>query len=150
MKVEFTQEFLFMIESDLEALAKDHYSEVNHNPAVPAPKFDKELFRNLERMDMLRIFTAREQGDLVGYLVVVISPDFNVQGNSIPEELGFYIHKSYRAKGVGQSLLQFSEQCLKEDGHKTLVMSSTNKNPVDDFYKAMGYKEITRKYEKVL
>lgn len=150
MKIDYTQEFLFAIEPDIEALAKQHYVEINHNPMLSVPKFDKEVFRNLERMDMLRIFTARESGELVGYLVVVISPDFNIQGNQIPEEVGFYVHKSYREKGVGNSLLNFSEQCLKDDGHKTLVMSSTNKNPVDDFYKSMGYKEITRKYEKVL
>lgn len=150
MQIKYQQEFLFMIEDELRELGKYHYQEVNHDNSKAEPNFDADLFADMERAGILKIFTAREMGGLIGYLIVVISPDVQNKGDKIPEEVGFYIHKSYRSKGAGQGILEFTENCLKEDGFRTLVMSSTTQNPVDELYKRSGYKPISVKYEKVL
>ena len=148
--IEFKQEFLHDVEDDLKELGRLHMEEVHHQHELLPVEFDEELYRKAESFDLLRIFTARSEDALVGYLVVVITPDMHSKGKFLASDDGFFVKKEYRKNGNGVKLLRFAEKCLKEDGFETLHISTTEMNPIDDLLTKMGYKQIERKYERVL
>lgn len=146
MTIEYKQEFLFSVEQELAQLARFHCDEVMDQRI----DFDIETYRKLETHGMLYIFTARDGLRLAGYVVVVVTPDIHCRGKFIAADDGFYVHKNYRGGGHGVGLLKFAEDCLKKDGFDRLHITTTTKNPIDELLKKAGYKEIERKYERML
>lgn len=146
MGVEYRQEFLFSVEQELVELGKLHCDEVMDQEI----NLDLEMYRRLEESRMLYIFTAKDGPRLAGYVIVVVVPDIHCKGKFIAADDGFYVHKDYRGTGHGAGLLRFAEGCLKADGFDRLHITTTTKNPIDGMLKKMGYKEIERKYERLL
>lgn len=144
--IEYRQEFLHLIENDLAELGRLHCDEVMNQPI----DFDVDLYRKMEDASILKIFTARFDGVLVGYMVVILTPDIHARGEFIVADDGFFMHKDFRGNGYGVGLLEFSENCLRQDGHKRFHISTMAKKPIDDLLVAKGYTLIERKYEKVL
>lgn len=148
--IDFKQEFIDDVEDEIIALGELHMAEVHHQHDLLPVDFDLNLYRKAEGLGLLKIFTARDDGELIGYVVVVITPDIHSKGNFLASDDGFFVKREYRKHGNGIRLLQFAEACLKEDGFATFYVSSTMMNPIDDLLLRFGYKEIERKYEKVL
>lgn len=148
--IDFKQEFIDDVEDEIIALGELHMAEVHHQHDLLPVDFDLDLYRKAEGLGLLKIFTARDEGELIGYVVVVITPDIHSKGNFLASDDGFFVKREYRKHGHGTRLLQFAETCLKEDGFATFHVSSTMMNPIDDLLLRVGYKEIERKYEKVL
>ena len=104
----------------------------------------------LEEAGGLKFFTAREDGLLVGYFVVLITSPLTTKGSLIGVYDAVYVHKDYRKSTVARRMFKFVEGCMKEDGVYRVLASSSSKNPIGKFLDRLGYSEIETKYEKVL
>jgi len=111
---------------------------------------DWETYAKLEDLGLVKIFTARDNGKLVGYLWVILSPNLHSKGTTVASDDGLFVSKEYRGKQVAQDLIRFTEQCLKEDGLKVFCISGTHENPIGPLMNRMGYTAIETKYQKVL
>lgn len=149
-KVKYQQEFLCGVRGEVESLIQDHYDEVYPARETFDCHMDWDSYEKLEGMDFLKIFTARDSGELVGYLWVIISPNLHSKGSVVACDDGLYVAKSHRGQAVAKDLVQFTERCLKEDGVKVFHIVGTTENPIDSFVRRMGYTEIETKFQKVL
>ena len=147
MQVDYRQEFLSLAQKEVESLAVQEWEESGH----PTKELciDWNTYTQLEEMDKLQFFTARIDNKLIGYFVVLIIPPLTTK-----EIIGYYdsvyVHPDYRKSKVFLTLLKFVEKCLKEDGIKSVVASSSTKNPIDKLLSRVGYSPIETKHEKVL
>lgn len=80
-----------------------------------------------------RIFLAREESEILGYLfghaanaenASSVMPD----GTSFFEVEELYIKPEHRSKGVGKALFACAEQKAKEDGAEFVLLSTATKN----------------------
>lgn len=146
--IKYQQEFLSLAEDEVAPLATLEWEESGHPTQDLHINWD-EYFR-LEEAGHLKFFTARKEGLLIGYFVVIITAPLTSKFDPVGIYDAVYVHKDYRKSTVGKRLFKFVETCMREDGVYRVVASSSSKNPIGRFLIRMGYHEIETKYEKVL
>jgi GNAT superfamily N-acetyltransferase len=148
MSARFQQEFLSTVADEIHPLLQEDWDEIgdDHLPLDP----DFEGYEELEARNLLRIFTARVDGTLAGYFVVIYVPSLQSKGQHLAINDTIFISKAYRGKMLGARLFKFAEQCVKEDGFERLYVVVTEKNDIGDNLCRMGYNKIETRYEKVL
>ena len=144
--VKYQQEFLCVAQEEIAPLAELEWEESGH--PTEALCIDWDSYFDLEEKGLLKFFTARVEGRLAGYFVVIYMNPFTTKGKPIAIYDSVYVCRDYR--GIGKKLFSFVEGCVKEDGVDRVLASSSAKNPIGSFLERMGYYEIETKYEKVL
>ena len=146
--VEIKQEFITQIQDEITPLLQEDWEEIgeDHLPLNP----DFESYGDLEANDLLKIFTARIEGKLVGYFVVIYVPSLQSKGKFLAINDTIFVSKAHRRKMIGPRLFRFAEKCVKQDGLDRLYVAITEKNDIGDNLKRMGYNKIESRYEKVL
>ena len=148
--VKYQQEFLYSVRGDVENLIQDHYNEVYPVRNVFDWDMDWDAYEKLEEAEMLKIFTARDGKNLVGYLWVLLTPNLHSKGSVLACDDGLFVAETHRGKTVAKELIKFTEDCLREDGLKVFHIVGTTEKPINSFMKRMGYTEIETKFQKVL
>jgi len=146
--LKYQQEFLCLAEQEVTPLAELEWEESGHPTETLV--IDWESYFALEEVGRLKFFTARKDGLLIGYFVVIITSPLTTKGELVGSYDAVYVHKDYRKSTVARRLFKFVEDCMKEDGIYRLIASSSSKNPIGRFLNRLGYKEIETKYERVL
>lgn len=146
----YQQEFLATVKTDIYHLLKLDWEEVEHNKSKFPLDPDWDTYYKLEDLGVLKIFTCRDSEKLVGYFVVHIMPNIHSKGTVIAVADIIYLLKSYRSGTTGYKLFKFAESCIREDGVSTLHVTTTEKNPIDPLMKRLGYSKVETKFEKVL
>ena len=144
--VKYQQEFLSQIKDEMEPLIAKDWDEVGQDH-IPLD-VDWEAYFDLEESGVLQLFTARKEGLLVGYFLTMTVKSLQSRNHFFVTNDAIYVDPEHR--GVGKGLFQFVENCLKEDGHTNLIVTTTEKFPIDSMMYKMGYKRIETRFEKVL
>lgn len=148
--INYRQEFIDIVKDESIALITSHYNEVHPSRESFGLGMDWDLYSKLENMGMVKVFTARDDQKLVGYLWVLISPNLHSKGTKVASDDGLFVDKKYRGSSVAKGLIGFAEKCLKDDGFKTFYITGTTENPIDPLMKKLGYSPIETKFQKVL
>lgn len=146
--VEFRQEFLVTLKDEMIPLLQEDWDEIGDDHLPFDPDFD--TYEELESNNLLRIFTARVEGELVGYFVVIYVPSLQSKGKLLAINDTIFVSKAHRNKMIGPRLFRFVEKCVKQDGMDRLYVVITEKNDIGDNLLRMGYNKIETRYEKVL
>lgn len=148
--IKYQQEFLSQVKSDIGPLLEEDWQEIEHNKHLYKLDPDWDIYGKLEEQGSLFIFTCRDGSKLVGYFVVVIIPSLHYKGSMIAAADVIFLSKEYRSGLAGYKLFKFAENCLREDGFKTLQVTTTERNPIDPLMERLGYSKIETKFERVL
>lgn len=148
--IKYQQEFLCSVKGDIKPLLEYHYSEVHPLKDIMTFDIDWEAYENLEVSDLLRIFTARDGDRLVGYLAMLVVPNFHCKGQYTAQDDALFVCPSVRGSSVCKHLIEFMEKCLFQDGVKVVHISGTASNPIDGLMDRLGYSPIETKFQKVL
>ena len=148
VNISYKQELISYAKDEIEPLAELEWEESGH--PTQELKIDWDAYYDLESRGVLSFFSARQEGKLIGYFVVLCVAPLTAKGETIGYYDSVYVHRDYRKSSVGKRLFKFVETCMKEDGIKRVIASSSKKNPIGKFLDRMGYFEIETKYEKVL
>ena len=149
-EIKYQQEFLENVRGEVESLIQSHYGEVYPARDTFDWDMDWDSYEKLEDMGFLKIFTVRDNGLLVGYLWVILSPNLHSIGSVLACDDGLFVAKTHRGQTVAKDLIQFTERCLKEDGIRVFHIVGTTEKPINSLMKRMGYTEIETKFQKVL
>lgn len=96
-------------------LFEAHFQEIAHYQDIPLD-INEEVYLSLEESGMLRCFTARYNGELVGYCVFLIrhSPRYSSSLQANQDIL--YVDKTRRGALIGKRLLDYGKERLKAEG----------------------------------
>lgn len=98
------------------------------------------VLKRLGSLDNKRevVFVAEIDGIVAGYVHAEI---YNLlYYESMVNILGLAVSSDYRRRGVGKSLLQYSENWAKESGINIMRLNSgISRKEAHEFYRAMGY-----------
>ena len=76
---------------------------------------DFDLYRKVEEVGRLRIFTAREEGRMVGYLICILMHSQQRKSLRMAHEEAFYVDPDFRRNGTATKLMEFAEESLKPE-----------------------------------
>lgn len=150
MPITYQQESLASYRQDAEVLLQLHWEEIAINKHAIKLNPDWDAYYELEDLGQLKIFTARSDGKLVGYFIVICRNHLHYKDDVFAFNDVLYLHKDYRKGFTGAKLMKFAEKCLKEDGVSVLVVNTKRHKPFDTLLCWLGYKHAENVYTKLL
>lgn len=148
--ITYQQEFLENCEKDFRDLIELHWEEIALNKDKIKLNPDWDAYWGLEQGGHLKIFTARDDGKLVGYFVVIVSRHIHYKDHLFADNDIIYLHKDYRKGFTGIRLIKFVEKCLKEDGISVLKINTKVHQPFDKLMLFLKFGLVERVYTKYL
>lgn len=151
MPVKFQQEFICQIDKEeAEKLLKIDWDEMATKARGEEFEINWQGYEALEELGMLKVFSCRDDGNLVGYFSVVVTKSMTSKNTINAVSEAFYLHPDYRKGMTGVKLFKFVEKCLKEDGYDNFVVTSTEHYPLDKFLTRLGFDKAETLYHKEL
>ena len=132
-------ELFGMFEKHRQELSK--FDDMKLNP-------NKDVYFSLEQNDCLRMYTAREEGKVVGYACFFVLPNMHYSDFMYATQDIFYVSEEKRKSLLPMRLLKFTEKELKKDGVHIIVQHSKLTNNFSPFLEKMGYECIEKLHAK--
>ena len=131
-------------------LLQDHWEEIALNKDKIKLEPDWPVYFALASEGRLGLYTARDEGKLVGYFVVTVSQHPHYAKNIFAENDVVFLKKEYRKTGVGAMMIRFAEQDLRKKGVSVLSINTKVHQPFDNLMEALDFSLIERKYSKYI
>lgn len=107
--------------SEIEPLVSSHYEEFSGDASFTMAY---DLYEELYSLGKMEIFTAREEGRVIGYLAIIIGEDHKIGNEPFASEEGFYVKPEYRNQGLSKKILKFAEEyCSSELGLSYILVA---------------------------
>ena len=135
--------------NEFEAIFPLHYEELCVTKEYPwEPNYD--VYRFYGENNMLRTITCRVDGELVGYIIFLISPHLHYKSCITATEDIYYVKKEYRKGRIGITLFKYAEKVLKERGVQRIVTHTKVHLDVGRLFEYLGFKQTDKVYSKML
>jgi len=148
--VKYQQEFLSSVRGEIEPLLNSHWEEIALNKEKIKLNPDWDAYQSLEDQGKLKIFTARDDGQLVGYFVVIVGTNIHYKDHLFAANDIIYLSPKHRKGFTGIKLIKFAEKCLKNDGVSVLTINTKVHQPFDKLMDFLKFRKIERVYSKYL
>lgn len=148
----FKTETLAAIEDEIMPLIKKHYDEFSIFKDLGF-EFDpnRAQYRALEKSNILHIFTASQQGQIVGYVFYLLSEHMHCKGLKSAFMDLIYLPPELRGQGLGKKLIQYAESELKNRLGCHVVMAAVNsKFDFSPLVEKLSYAPMDKLYYKEL
>lgn len=146
--IEYGVEKIQNAQHELGVLFDEHYDINCPMPDKLKAEPDWERWFQLQDMDMFRLFTARKNSRLIGYIFLFIAPSFQYKTHLFAVVDMIYVRKQNRASGAGYYLLKYAEDYIKQLGVSVMGISTTVDAPFDKLLNRLGYELRERSYSK--
>lgn len=146
----YQQEFLAAVYIEIQKLLELHWRDIALNQSKIKLNPDWDRYEEAEKSGQLKIFTARNEGQLVGYFVCLVTKSLHYKDHTFAHNDVLFLHPNYRKGLAGWRLMKFAERCLSDDGVALLMVNTKTHKPFDVLLQRLGYSHIENVYSKVL
>lgn len=132
-------------------LVVDHWKEVAHYRDIPLnPR--RDLYERMQANGALRTFTARIDGHLVGYAVLILDFALHYAGCKTAVQDVVFVSPSVRKTGVGIRFLRYLERECRTEGCQVLYHHAKHRPELalGAVLERMGYEAVDVIYAKRL
>lgn len=121
----------------------EHRIEVAEPEYTEKGNFNSELYEILEAQNALHIVSVRDDWNLVGYIVSMLSrhPHFDTVLCATPT-LYFLSHK-YRGQSVGSTMFRYAEAWLKDRKVNLFVIEAKSNLPYKVIFEHLGFRAVS-------
>lgn len=134
---------------DMEALFRAHYEEIAHYKDIAlAP--NAAAYRKLASRGVMRAYTVRDAGDLVGYAVFLVRRNPHYWGSLQAIQDVLYLEPAYRRGMTGVRLLRHAEERLRAEGVQVVYHHVKRTNRMGELLERLGYEHVDQVYAKRL
>ena len=145
--VKFSGEKASEMIPDAMKLFSEHWNEINLYEDIPLDP-DFELYKKLDEMKLIRVFTARDDGKLVGYCVYAVASDRQHKNTIQAVQDLLFITKEKR--GFGMDFIKWCDDMLKKEGVEVVYQHSNKDHDFGPVLERIGYKFVCRVYARRL
>jgi len=150
MTVVFAEEKLADAYRDAIALTELHYAEIAPYPDLFKLNPDLDAYDKMEKAGVLKVITARDDGALVGYFLLMMRAHPHYRDVKTAVEDMKFLHPSYRTGYTGVRMIQYAEHVAKAAGCKVILQRSKAKSGHGALYARLGYDLMDEVYSKRL
>ena len=148
--IEYKVETLDECLEEVKPLLEEHYELVAMYKDRVELLPDYTRYYDMEKVNMLHIVTARDEGKLIGYFISVVSPHMHYMSTKYAVNDIVFIEEAYRKTKVGLDMFKFTEEALKADGVDVIVIHMKTSLPFDSLCEGLGYDYAERNYSKYI
>lgn len=136
---------------DIKALVADHWREFSYYPGVAAMDIDFDMYVRLHNSGQLHVITARRDGKLVGYQPFRVTRHHHRDPQVMfAQDLVLYVTPGPLRVLVLVGLVRYSEQYLREQGVRVVLMRSKLDRDIAPLLTRQGFKPLETVYGKCL
>ena len=146
--LEFKEETVADCWDEFPELGRLHREEVRGADDDSWPSQDWYIARNED--EDLKLFTARSNGVLVGYCVMMMGGDVKRSEELCATQDVLFLHADHRAGLAGVRFIKYVENQMAEAGVGWLYQSATPGNNFGKILERIGYSQSTITYAKNL
>lgn len=136
------EEYSPQLVAEFEPLLRAHWREVAHYADLPLlPQWQR--YEALAAAGVMRVFTARANGALIGYSVHIVTPSMHYTVQTASEDILFVLPE-HRHGTLGSRLIAFADEMLRGEG-VVLSMRHVKFRPELDYSRLlerMGYERV--------
>jgi GNAT superfamily N-acetyltransferase len=150
MGISYQVEAVTNLIEEIKPLLQSHYEEIaRHKDKIKLnPDYDKYI--ELDRIGLVHVVTARDEGSLVGYFISFVISHLHYKDHIMSTNDILYISPSHRKGTTALKLIRFTESTLKSRGVTKILINMKLAHDFSSLLERMGYVEIERVYEKML
>jgi len=148
--VKYELDSFIRIRREIEPLLKQHWDEIALNKDTIKLNPHWKKYAMLDQNNMLRVYTARKDEELIGYFVVILESSLHYMDHTFAHNDVIFLTKKYRKGLTGVKLIKYAEECLAEEGVKQLFVNTKLHQPFDVILERLEFKEVEKVYSKVL
>jgi GNAT superfamily N-acetyltransferase len=148
--MDFALENLAKVRREIEPLLEEHWKEIALNKEIIKLNPDWRAYAELDRINALRIYTARKEGKLMGYFVILVSRSLHYKDHLFANNDIVFLRKSARRGLTGLKLVKFAVESLQAEGVTKLHVNTKTHQPFDPIMERLGFEEIETVFSKVL
>ena len=149
-RLKIAHESMANVRHEIEPLLEEHWELVALNKGTIKLNPNWEQYAKLDTQGMLRIFTARDRGQLVGYCVLVVSQSLHYQDHIFANNDVTFVLPDHRAGATGYHLIKYAEDYCRNNGVSLFNINTKVHIPFDNLLVGMGFNLIERIYSKFL
>jgi hypothetical protein len=146
-EIKFAREKPLDVIEEMVPLIVAHHKEISLHPDLKL-KPNLTRYQQLEDLGALRIYTARKDSKLLGYMIFLISESLHFENVTDAYQDILYIDPSHR--GFGLSFFRWVDTQLKNDGVNFILQNVTTKCDFSPLLKRLRYELCDYLYVKRL
>ena len=146
--VKIAHECLANVKEEIKPLLEEHWEMVALNKGTIKLNPDWEEYAKLDAAGILRAFTARKDGKLVGYCVLTVSTSIHYSDHVFANNDVTFVLPEHRAGATGYHLIKFAEDHCRDNGVSLMNINTKVHLPFDELLIGMGFDLIERIYSK--
>ena len=148
--MDFALEALVQVKREAEPLLQQHYEEIALNKDKIKLNPDWRAYAELDKINALRVFTARKDGKLMGYFVVIVSKSLHYRDHLFANNDIIFLTKAARKGLTGVKLIKFALDALEAEGVTKVHINTKAHQPLDAILERLGFEESERVYSLML
>ena len=148
--MDFALESLAKVRREIEPLLEEHWKEIALNKDKIKLNPDWRAYADLDSIHALRIYTARKDGKLMGYFVVIVSKSLHYRDHLFANNDIIFLTKPARKGLTGVKLIKFALDSLEAEGITKVHINTKAHQPFDAILERLGFEEIERVYSLML
>lgn len=133
--------------TQLKPLLEAHFDEVEHYKDIPLdPNY--EAYKLMDHAGVIRLFTAREKKELVGYSILFVMPAYHYKSSIQATHDVLFVKKEHR--GIGEKFIQFCDSELQSEGVQVVYQSVKLTHNFGHMLTRIGYQHVDNVYYRRL
>jgi GNAT superfamily N-acetyltransferase len=149
-KITYQEELYDAVVDEIQPLIHAHWEEIASAKDKIKLNPDYSMYKSLNDARVLRIFTVRNEGKLIGYFIVICNPHMHYSDHVYAMNDIIYIDPEYRGSTIAFKLLRSVEKRLKQDGVSVLMINMKVHAPFDRLLEKLEFKNTERVYTKYI
>jgi GNAT superfamily N-acetyltransferase len=146
--INIAHECLANVKEEIKPLLEKHWELVALNKGTIKLNPDWNEYARLDAAGVLRIFTARSQGELVGYCVLLVSKSIHYSDHVFAVNDVTFVLPEHREGATGYKLIKYAEEHCEENNVSLLNINTKVHIPFDSLLTRMSFDLIERIYSK--
>lgn len=130
---------------EIQPLIEKHYEELGKFKEF---KLDPDYNAYYHAGDFVKIFTAREQGNLVGYSIFWVSQSLHHQKVKQALQDILFLDPKFRGQNIGIEFVGWCDERLKEKGVQVIMQVVRNRQKHGAICEALGYEPLEWVYAR--
>jgi hypothetical protein len=131
-------------------LLAQHWEEVAIQRDEQILDPDWPAYEALERLGRLWVLTARDQGRLVGYIVMLLTNAMHYRTLSMATDDSHFLHPDYRRGLTGYRMLMMTEKAMAARGIRKCVLRTKFLLDHGKLFERLGFVKEDIVYSKIL
>jgi GNAT superfamily N-acetyltransferase len=146
--MEYQHERAADIVDEIKPLVKLHYDEIATHKDLKVLDPDYDQYIHLDEIGMLRCFTVRDGGILVGYFLTIITPHIHYRTCRYALNDILFVHPDYRGTTIPYRMIKGAMQDLRDEvGADILCIHMKIEYPFRSLLAKLGFLQTEENWE---